>query len=156
MRSDHPAAIRPATPADLPRLVAMGRAFFDEAQWSDVLRWDDAGAAESLACMVDADNSVMLVAEAGGHVVGMAAAALCPAWFNPAEMTAQEWYWYVEPEHRTGHGQALLDALEQAVRTKGARTFTMLAVAALRGPALDRLYRRRGYRASELTFVKRL
>lgn len=148
--------IRPATAADLPRLVAMGRAFFAEAAWADVARWDDDGALSALDAMVDADNGVILVAEEDGRIVGMAAACLCPLWFCPDELTGQEWFWYVEPDARHGVGRALLDALEAAVKARGARTFTMLAVASLRGHALDRLYQRRGYRPGERSYVKRL
>lgn len=148
--------IRRAIPADLERLVQMGRAFFHEAGWTDVARWDDAGAADALSTMMDRDDCVMLVIDVGGSIIGMAAAVICPQWFCPDEITAQEWFWYVEPEARIGFGRELLTALEDAVRAKGAGTFTMLSVASLRAEALDRIYRRRGYRPAERTYIRRL
>ncbi|MCF4166331.1 GNAT family N-acetyltransferase [Zavarzinia compransoris] len=148
--------IREAEPRDLERLVQMGRAFFHEAGWDDVSRWDDAGARDALGRMMGRDDCVMLVADVQGFVVGMAAAVICPTWFCPDEKTAQEWFWYVDPPARCGVGGPLLAALETAVRDRGASSFTMLAVASLRAETLDRLYRRRGYRPAERTYIKRL
>lgn len=148
--------IRRAAAADLPRLVEMGRAFHGEAGWPDLIAWDDAGAGEALAAMLDRADCVMLVGEEGGSVVAMAAAVICPVWFNPAQLSGQEWFWYVEPAARRGLGAALLGALEQAVAAAGAATFTMLAVNDLRAAKLARLYARRGYRPAEQTFMRSL
>lgn len=147
--------IRPAEPHDLDEMVEMGRAFHVEAGWPGLIEWDDAGARASLAAMLQSDQSVMLVADDDG-LVAMAAAVVCDVWFAPGQKSGQEWFWYVRPEARKGVGVLLLDALEQAVKAKGAATFTMLAVSGLRSDALARIYRRRGYRPAEQTFMRRL
>jgi GNAT superfamily N-acetyltransferase len=148
--------IRRAEARDLPQMVEMGRAFHAEAGWPGLIEWDDAGAHASLAAMLDSEQSVMLVADDGERVCAMAAAVVCDVWFSPGQRSGQEWFWYVRPDARKGVGVLLLDALERAVKAKGAATFTMLAVSGLRAEALARVYRRRGYRPAEQTFMRRL
>lgn len=148
--------IRRAEPRDLPRLVQMGRLFHAEAGWLDLIPWNDAGAADALGTMIGRPDCVVIVGEEVERVVSMAAAIITPTWFNPGVLSAQEWFWYVEPRARHGLGAQMLDRLEEDVRAAGAATFTMLAVHDLRADALARVYARRGYRPAERTFMRRL
>lgn len=145
--------IRPATAADIPRIVEIGRQFCEEARWGDLLEIDPDSLAASLAGLIE--GGVVLVAEPAGAVVGAACAVLFPLYLNHAHLAAAEMFWWVDPEHRGGVGGDLLDALERAVEERGAATFSMLTVAGLRDQALGRLYRRRGYRPAETTYTKR-
>lgn len=148
--------IRRAEGADLPRMVEMGRAFFEEGALAGFATWEDESVREALAAMLERHDCVMLVAEVGGVIFGMAASIICPLWFNTSVMTGQEWFWYVAPDHRNGTGKPLLEALERETKALGAETFTMLSLATLRPEALERLYTRRGYRPAERTYIRRL
>lgn len=147
--------IRPADERDIPALLRMGHYFFDEAGWGDVTEYDPGSMEITLRHLIDSAGGILLVAESGGAVVGMAAALLYPHYFNTDSLTGQEIFWWVDPAHRKGEGGALLDALESAAQAAGAVSFTMVSVADLRSDALDRVYRRRGYRPAERTYIKR-
>jgi len=148
------ATIRKALEKDLTTLTEMGRIFFMEAAWGDVCEWDDLAAYESLFNMIEADNSIILVAEQGEKIIGMVGAVLFPLWFNPAVKMGQEFFMYVKPEYRGGVGMKLMEALESAAKDEGVHGFAMLSVENL--PSLDKFYLRQGYRPSEKTFIKRL
>ena len=147
--------IREARPDDMGRILELGERFFNEAGWSAVFDWDAMSFVESVEDL-DA-NGVLLVAEDAGQITGIAGAPVFPAYCNKAVPLSREMFWYVDPAHRrTSAGPALLDGLESRVAAKGARTFTMAALAGRRHAALARLYRARGYAPVELSFVKRL
>lgn len=149
--------IRHATEEDLPAILTMGRAFFSEAGWPDLVQWDEASVEATLRRFLTGEQAgALLVAEWEGRPVGMAAVVFYPFYFNAQAKAAQELFWYVDPEHRVGAGRALLDGMEAAAREGGAEVFTMLSVAGLRDDALARIYRRRGFRAAERSFIKRL
>lgn len=145
--------IRPATPADIPRLLEIGRSFFDEGGLGDLSTFDPDSLAASLKGFLD--SGVVLVVEIDGKVVGTACALLFPMYFNHAHLAAAEMFWWVEPEHRRGAGAELLDALESAVQAAGADTLSMMTIAGLRSDAIGRLYQRRGFRPAETTYTKR-
>lgn len=147
--------IRPANEMDIPALLRMGHYFFDEAMWGDITEYDPGSMERTLHHLIDSASGILLVAEVGGVVVGMAGALLYPHYFNTDSLTGQELFWWVDPVHRKGVGAALLDALENAAKAAGAVSFTMVSVSYLRSDALDRVYRRRGYRPAERTYIKR-
>lgn len=153
--------IRKAVPKDIFRLADMGRAFFSEAGFAEKLagegrqlEFDLESFAHTVAALIE--HGVLLVAEKGGEVVGMAGAGLAPAWWNRNVLTAQELFWYIEPAHRFGLGKKLMDALEAAVADLGVVLFSMSAEEGLRSEALNRLYRQRGYFPTERLFWKQL
>lgn len=148
--------IREALPSDIPRIAELGQVFFLEAGWCDVASWCPDSIAETLANLIDSETATLLVAEFGGQVVGMAAALSFPLYFNRHETAAEELFFYVEPTHRTGCGASLLSALETWGRSQGALTFGMKSLELVRPEAVARLYARRGYRATERSYIKRL
>jgi GNAT superfamily N-acetyltransferase len=148
--------IRPADERDIPALLRMGHYFFDEAGWGDVASYDPASMAETMRGLIARPDGIFLVAEIDGQLVGMAAALLHPHYFNSSILTGVELFWWVSHEHRKGVGAELLEALEGGARAAGAISFTMISVVGLRSDALDRVYRRRGYRPAERTYIRML
>ncbi len=148
--------IRPAIPADIERLVAMGQAFFAETGWDKQAEFDIETFAYTSAMLADA--GLLFVAVSDG-VVGMAGAGISPSWWNKRILVAQELFWYIEPTHRAqkiGLGRALFEALEERVKSLGAVLFSMSAEEGMRSEALARLYRGRGYVPRERLFWKSL
>ena len=143
--------IRDATADDLPRLLEMGEKFFNTAGWPEVVEWDVQSVEIMLLNLISSDNGVLLVIDEG-EVTGMAAAMLFPFYFNLNHKCGQELFWWVE----AGGALALLAALEQKSKDAGANSFIMTNVDRLRADALARVYRMRGYKPAENTFIKRL
>lgn len=88
--------IRQATVNDLPKLLEMGQRFFDASGYSDVTTFRPEVFAFSLNTI--ASNGVLLVADQDGPV-GMAGALVYPFYFS-GDTTAQEVFWWVDPDHR--------------------------------------------------------
>jgi Acetyltransferase (GNAT) family len=148
--------IRPAEPDDVPALVLMGHAFFQETghQQRYGVQFDPASFAQILGRLGEA--GVLITAERFGQPVGMAAIDIAPAYWNNTVKLAQEVFWYLKPEHRVGHGGRLLNALQQLARDKGAILFSVVAEEGDRSKALGRLYRSRGYLLAETVYRRML
>jgi len=141
--------IREATEADIPELLRMGRAFFGATAFGAV-GFDEESAAATARMLIKLPNGILLITEGG-----MAGALVYPFYFNAAHMTAQELFWWVDPDARKGGtGIHLLVALEAAARAKGAQSLTMICLAEIEGPAVAELYLRNGYAPSEQSFIK--
>lgn len=147
--------IRPATVADLPAIAALGRQFHAAAAW-DEIEYDEADCAETLATFMDSGAFLCLVYEQAGEIVGMASGLVCPVYFNRSHLSGEELFWWVSPDAPQFAGIRLLEALEGAARALGCQTWQMKSLARLGGDRMQRLYERRGYRASERIFIKRL
>lgn len=148
--------IRPAGVEDIPTIASMGKAFFDEAAWSDVVEYVSEDCAASLLAMIEGEHGIVLVAEEAGQIVGMAGGVVCPLYFNRAHLSGQELFLWVKPGERRGLGGRLLIALEQAAKDAGCQSWSMIALDRVEPEATGKLYERRGYRASEHSYIKRL
>jgi GNAT superfamily N-acetyltransferase len=148
--------IRPATPEDIPEIARLGGRFHAQAEWGDIFSYSVEDCAKSLEQFLQSEAFICLVADEGG-VVGMAAGAVSPVYFNHAHRSGEELFWWVDPANAShGIGLRLLDALEAAAKAKGCESWQMKSIARLNGDRMAKLYARRGYRASEHTFIKRL
>lgn len=156
MRPNPDFVIRDAEPADVPAIAALGERFYHEAGWHDVAEWDAASITQTLHHLVSGDDGIVIVLLGKGVIRGMAGGLIHPLYFNHAHRSGQELFWWVEPDDRGGAGAMLLDALEQRARDKGAQSWGMIALAKVRPEAVGRAYERRGYRASEHTYIKAL
>lgn len=148
--------ISDATQDDVAEVARLGRNFYEEAAWADIVEWDDASIRQTLSGLVASDDGIVLVLCREGVIKGMAGGMVYPMYFNHDHRTGQELFWWLSPDQRDGAGKALLDALEQAAGARGAESWSMIALDKLRPEALGALYRRRGYRASERSYIKRL
>jgi GNAT superfamily N-acetyltransferase len=147
--------IRTATEADLPRVLAMCERFFEAAGLPDVAVYDPETMERTLRQLMGGEMGALFVAERDGEVVGMTGGMLYPFYFNASHLTGQELFWWVDPEHR-GVGRGLFDALEIWAKAMGAETFSMIALDRLNPERVAEIYRARGYRANEHSFIRRL
>lgn len=144
--------VRQATADDIPACAEMGRRFFDESGFSAETSFDPLSFEVTLRQLIASKDGVVLVAD-GGMVGGLA----YPFYFNANSKTAQEMFWWVSPEYRgTNLGMLLIDGFERWARSKGCETLSMICLPALRESPAERVYQRRGYRASERVYIKRL
>ena len=156
MREKPDIVIRNADEADVPVIALLGERFYHEAEWHDVAEWDAESITLTLHHMVSSDDGIVLVMEREGVIIGMAGGLVHPLYFNHAHRTGQELFWWISPDERSGVGGILLEALEQAARDRGAQSWAMISLDKVRPEAVGAMYRRRGYRASEHSFIKRL
>ena len=157
--------IRPATTADLWRIEHMGPRFFDASGFDQWFSYKHRCFSKFVTNLMGRDEAVVLVGDCRigetdiftTPVVGMAAAVAYPCWFDDSHLTAQELFWWVEPEFRGGTlGTELRTGLEDWAREKGCLTMEMGALDAQRPEALAHLYERKGYGAKDRIFAKRL
>lgn len=147
--------IRAATKNDIAEIAYLGELFHAQAGWGDCFSYNPADCMTSLATFMGLDNFICLVADTG-RIVGMAAGVISPVYFNHAHLSGEELFWWVSEKAPMLTGLKLLDALEEAAKAKGCLSWQMKSIAKLNGERMGKLYERRGYRASEHTFIKRL
>ncbi len=148
--------IRDATAGDVPRIAALGALFHVEAGWDDIASYNVKHCEASLSTMIERGEFVFIVAECEGEIIGIAAGALMPLYFNAAHIHGQEMFFWVDPAHRGRVGTAMLEALEGAGASAGAQSWAMVALSKVKPELTGRLYARRGYRPSEHYHIKRL
>lgn len=144
--------IRAATPADIPAIVEMGRAFFAESGFGAYTDYDPESFADSARRIINGEVAGSFLIADGG----MAAAIYYSLYLNKAQKTAQELFWYAVPEKRNGLGRELLGRLEADAKASGIDLFIAASTAGLRDDALNRVYRMRGFAPCEHTYIKRL
>jgi GNAT superfamily N-acetyltransferase len=89
-----------------------------------------------------------------GACIAVIGCALEANLFN-AETMAVEAFWYVHPDHRGGPLAAkLLDAYDKWARDNAATKQFITRHFTDQGMALDKLYRRRGFRQDAVTYVR--
>jgi GNAT superfamily N-acetyltransferase len=108
----------------------------------------------TLAQELGPNAATCLVADSDGALVGMLAIAIGPHILT-GQLFAEEIAWWVEPSRRGKVGVALglLDAAEAWARGNGVAFLKMIEPV---GTQIGKLYARRGYRAIETGFAKRL
>lgn len=133
-------SIRKAELADLDRVVEFGAAFHTASM--QPFPFDEAAAREFSAGLITNPGGVVLLSE-GGMIGGM----LAPAYCAPSWVMAVELFWWAE-----SGGLALLSAFEEWAEGMGASEVRMTSLAAL--PRADKLLRRKGYDAAEISYRK--
>lgn len=135
----------------------IGALFHAEARLGDIAEYRREDCETTLTRLIESDDGICLVAEAGGQIVGVAGGLAHPFYFNHDHRTGMELFWWVHPNHRNGAvGRDLFDALENAARAIGCVSWGMIALDAVNPEAAGKIYQRRGYRASEHSYIKRL
>jgi len=142
------------TDADVDNIALYGRDFCNEGGWTKDVGYDpESVKAWTRYC---ADNGLALVVETdAGEFAGMAAAVFDGFFFNKAVLQGVELFWYVRPEHRRGDaGKLLFRAMEDGARAKGAKRWSMVALATCQPEKVGAVYERNGYTLSELSYTK--
>jgi hypothetical protein len=134
--------IREATAEDIPRLLAMGKAFADEAGVTARVGWDDDCANDLLASLIANENGILLCSDSG-----MIGGVVFQHPFSGVGVF-QEMFW----RSHGRDGLRLLRAAESRARELGAERSVMIGMHDL--PDVGRLYARRGYEPAEQAYMK--
>lgn len=145
--------IRAATLADVPRLVAMGRAFLQTPPYAGVFRDDPDQLAATVTGLITGALSTVHVSVAGDEVVGMLGMLASPH-FLSRDIIAGEVMLWVDPAARGSAGVRLLKAGEAWARSRDATVMQMIAPEG--APRVEAFYTALDYRPVERTYARRL
>jgi hypothetical protein len=148
--------IRDATPDEAREIAEIGERFHSEAQWGDIVAYSVEDCQKTIRTLIENEDGICIVADDGGKIIGIAGGLVHPFYFNHAHRTGMELFWWVDPEYRGGVGLPLFTALEDAARDRGCESWAMIALDRVNPDLTGRIYQRRGYRASEHSWIKRL
>lgn len=109
----------------------------------------------SFASFIKADLGVVLAAFGPDQSFWGAIAGVAFPDVATGDLTANELFWFVLPEHRKC-GIKLLAAFEEEMRRRGCIRIHMVHLYNQSGEKLDRFYERKGYRPLEIAFTKEL
>jgi len=146
---------RHATPADIPRIIEMGRPFWEQTLYRDTPYDPDS---MDHFCRVMLDMNMLLVAEFDGKVVGAVGGVLSPLYANMDVLAGAELFWWVEEGYRGGGaGKLLLHGIEEAAAKAGVTYWAMMVLEGAGDPErAAAIYLANGYQRAERTFMKRL
>lgn len=145
--------IRAATEKDIPEIVRMAREFWHDSPFPEVEYDPGSTVAMSEMCI---DTGLMFVADIGG-VHGFICGVAAPLLGNFDARCCSEVAWWVDPDYRsTGAGLDLMTAMEDAAREKGCLYSAMLFMHTSMPEKIEQIYRARGYKEAETTFVRAL
>lgn len=150
----HDIEIRPAVPADVPAIVAMGRRFHAVSPYAALAEYDE-DALEAVFYRMIASKDATIIVAGEDEPVGCIGLLVTPLFFAPGMKVCNELFWWVDPEER-GCGMDLATTGEHWARLAGADIFAMSSIAEIEGARVDRLLERRGMTKTETTFMKAL
>lgn len=148
-------SIRQATETDVIDLAILGKQFVKESQ-NELLGWDTKKVYDSLFDAIQREDFGIFVLCNGDEVVGMLIGFVAPCFFSKV-IQAAEIAWYVDPDHR-GSRKVLemLDLYEEWAENHGAVVANLVNLNVLKADKVAKIYKRKGYRPVENTFVKEL
>ena len=137
--------IRPATLADIPRLLEMARAH--HAVMTGLPPLDDDSFEATARAAIEGPASIVLISD-GGSIGG----GVHPFYFNADHFAGVEYWWHAGD----GTGGPLIEAFEAWAHESGAGRVILSGDATHRTDALQRVLRRRGYGAINFSMSKEL
>lgn len=150
--------LRLANHGDIPQLVDMLKAFQIEAGCYSEIDPCDESLASSVKSLIDGPDSDIVVYEMDGIVAGMTGIFASPSWFNFAQKTGQEMFWYIRPEFRKKFGIAsrMFNWLEEWAKEHKLRTLSVASTASLNVDGLAEFYKKRGYKPWDILYTKKM
>ncbi len=146
--------IRPATHADIPRIIELGTLLHATSSYA-LLRFD-AGKAERFIRQLIDGVGVVFVAEVDGVVVGGMAGAVTEQWFSD-DLIAYDYSVFIEPSRRNGVlAVKLIRTFEEWARIKGAKYLHMGIATNVNVEGTTRLYEAMGMQFSGPLFTKEI
>lgn len=146
--------IVPATQDHFSHILEMAEKFYNTTPAAAKWPYNPDSCARLVERLID--FHVFLVALKNEVPVGMVCAEIGSLPMNDEVLMAIEHAWWVEPEHRgSSLAVRLLEALEEACKEECVDVLVMYKLP--NSPAVaEKLYNKRGYEASESSFIKEL
>lgn len=141
--------IREATEADIGELVSMARQFHASSQYGRWCHFSGSAVTEMLEGLIASPEAAVFVTDDLSGAIG---GSVAPSHVS-GDLTAGEYFWWVNPDAR-GSGGRLLIKFENWARAQGAVHLAMIAPED--ATDVHELYARRGYMPVERQFVRAL
>lgn len=139
---------------DIPRVVELGRNFFDASPYNSLTFSEQATENFLYACLARPENNICILAVEDEEVVGALVGSISNLPFSE-DTVAAEIAWWVEPDYRKGTvGRDLKEAYEYWAIKMGAKKISMALLSGDYEKLLDRYYRSTGYVKAETAYVK--
>ena len=115
--------LRRATHKDIPELIEMGKALYDEGNWKSQ-RFNAAKVSVTIDALIN--TGFVAVYETNGQIVGMMGGALLESYFS-TDYIAIDYCLYVRPEHRGSMAAVrLIDAYVKWATSEGVQVGNIL------------------------------
>lgn len=147
--------IRRAQWQELPQVLSLCKAFFDQTEWPKFATFDPSAMDKTIIGLMSDPTCNLIVAVDGETVAAMVGIQIAPYYFG-RDRIATELFWYVREDYR-GHkvsGPLFLEA-EAWAKKAGARSMVMGALVSS-PPHVREMYARAGYSESQTAFIKEL
>ena len=140
--------IRPAIPADIPRMVELGRVMHGESPVFCRLAFDADKLAATISNVIASQSGFAYVSEHDGTVIGGMLAMVTPHWFSH-DLVACDMALFIDPEYRGGMSAVrLLSAYAQWAQGTGAVLVQMGLMTGVNVDKTETLMRRLGWHRS--------
>lgn len=134
--------VRPATPDDLPQLMAWAGEFLSYHPLTSQFPHDLAAIKAMLLRMIEGEDAALLM-----HERGAIGGIIAPLWCSPGVRVANELFWWSE-----GNGMSLMKAFEAWALSHDAQVVNMVMIVGRRD--VSPIYDRAGYTPVELSYVR--
>jgi len=142
--------IRPATSADIPRMVELGRVMHGESPVFCRLTFDAEKLAATIASTIASPAGFARVSEHDGVVIGGMVAMVSPHWFSP-DLVACDLALFIDPEYRGGMSAVrLISAYTAWAKGHGAALIQIVVMTGVNVDKTEALLHRLGWHRSGL------
>ena len=148
--------IRQATEEDMKEILAGGENFYHEARlWSFGFEWCPESFEKTVLYFIDSRDAAIFVATVASKVVGSAAGVIAGWPFNHNQKVMQEFWWFVEAEHRGGTAAVrLLKSLIEWGKQMGAVVNVLAHMEIHNKQKLDGIYKKMGFSVMESHYAR--
>jgi len=143
--------IRRGCESDLNQVVELAREF-----WKHTI-YDDAFCEDTVYVManISLGQNLLSILEINSNVVGFACGIKGTLLANCEVLTGTELAWWVSPEHRQGrNGIGLMRHLEGLAKSSGIKYWNMMFMESSMPDAIEAIYKKMGYKKSEVAYTK--
>lgn len=143
--------IRKATLADKPLILKLLHDFYRATDYY-FLGWNEASTVSLIENLVTNDSATLLVND---EVTGCIGGCVVPFWMNSDRKVGQELFWYVDQSTRGSKvAVGLFNAFEAWAKDQGASFIAMSSTTNLDPTGVGAFYKRKGYHASDISYIK--
>ena len=143
--------IRKANLEDFDAILDLSEEFWKETQFDEPFERSHTINMVELAY----NNELLAVLEVENKIVGFAAGVKAPSLGSSKAVVGTELAWWVLPDYRKGgSGIKLLEFMEKLAKEGGVKYWNMVSMQSSMPDKVNSMYKRKGYKLSEMTFTK--